>query len=140
MTSEATTQRSPASGEPAAAVPTDRLRHLVPVLLSTLLTLLALAPVAYVVNRNLPPRLATVDLQMLVDEEQKRTFDVIGQGGELSDEQRAVAQQLTIDFARKLSATVDAIGQDCGCVIVNKAALLGGMAVDYTDQVRTRLK
>ena len=140
MTSEATTQRSPASGEPAAAVPTDRLRHLVPVLLSTLLTLLALAPVAYVVNRNLPPRLATVDLQMLVDEEQKRTFDVIGQGGELSDEQRAVAQQLTIDFARKLSSTVDAIGQECGCVIVNKAALLGGMAVDYTDQVRTRLK
>lgn len=140
MTSEATHQPSPASGAPAAAVPPDRLRHVVPVLLSTLLTLLALAPVAYVVNRNLPPRLATVDLQALVDEEQKRTLDVIGQGGELSDEQRAVAQQLTIDFARKLSSTVDAIGQECGCVIVNKAALLGGMAVDYTDQVRTRLK
>ena len=140
MTSEAIPQPSPASGAPAAAVPPDRLRHVVPVLLSTLLTLLALAPVAYVVNRNLPPRLATVDLQALVDEEQKRTLDVIGQGGELSDEQRAVAQQLTIDFARKLSSTVDAIGQECGCVIVNKAALLGGMAVDYTDQVRTRLK
>lgn len=140
MTSEAIPQPSPANGAPAAAVPPDRLRHVVPVLLSTLLTLLALAPVAYVVNRNLPPRLATVDLQALVDEEQKRTLDVIGQGGELSDEQRAVAQQLTIDFARKLSSTVDAIGQECGCVIVNKAALLGGMAVDYTDQVRTRLK
>lgn len=140
MTSEAIPQPCPASGTPAAAVPPDRLRHLVQVLLSTLLTLLALAPVAYVVNRNLPPRLATVDLQALVDEEQKRTLDVIGQGGELSDEQRAVAQQITIDFARKLSATVDAIGQECGCVIINKAALLGGMAVDYTDQVRTRLK
>lgn len=140
MTSEAIPQPCPASGTPAAAVPPDRLRHVVPVLLSTLLTLLALAPVAYVVNRNLPPRLATVDLQALVDEEQKRTLDVIGQGGELSDEQRAVAQQITIDFARKLSATVDAIGQECGCVIINKAALLGGMAVDYTDQVRTRLK
>ena len=140
MTSEATTQRSPASGEPAAAVPPDRLRHLVPVLLSTLLTLLALAPVAYVVNRNLPPRMATVDLQALVDEEQKRTLDVIGQGGELSDEQRAVAQQLTVDFARKLSATVDALGQECGCFIVNKAALLSGVAIDYTDQVRARLK
>lgn len=140
MTSEATPKPCPASGAPAAAVPTDRLRHVVPVLLSTLLTLLALAPVAYVVNRNMPPRLATVDLQALVDEEQKRTFDVIGHNGELSDEQRAVAQQLTIDFARKLSSTVDAIGRECGCVIVNKAALLGGMAVDYTDQVRTRLK
>jgi hypothetical protein len=140
MTSEAIPQPSPASGAPAAAVPPDRLRHVVPVLLSTLLTLLALAPVAYVVNRNLPPRLATVDLQALVDEEQKRTLDVIGQGSELSDEQRAVAQQLTIEFARKLSSTVDAIGQECGCVIVNKAALLGGVAIDYTDQVRARLK
>lgn len=140
MTSETTSQPSPAGGEPAAAVPPDRLRHLVPVLLSTLLTLLALAPVAYVVNRNMPPRLATVDLQALVDEEQKRTLDVIGKGGELSDEQRAVAQQLTIEFARKLSGTVDAIGQECGCVIVNKAALLGGLAIDYTVQVRARLK
>ncbi len=140
MISEATTQRGPASGEPAAAVAPDRLRHVVPVLLSTLLTLLALAPVAYVVNRNLPPRLATVDLQALVDEEQKRTLDVIGKGGELSDEQRAVAQQLTVDLARKLSCTVDALGRECGCVIVNKAALLGGVAIDYTDQVRARLK
>ena len=99
-----------------------------------------LAPVAYVVNRKLPPRLATVDLQALVDEEQKRTLDVIGKGGELSDEQRAVAQQLTVDFARKLSSTVDALGQECGCVIINKAALLGGVAIDYTDQVRARIR
>ncbi len=140
MTSEAIPQPEPQTVTVAAAVQPDRLRHVVPVLLSTLLTLLALAPVAYVVNRNLPPRLATVDLQALVDEEQKRTLDVIGKGGELSDEQRAVAQQLTIDFARKLSSTVDAIGQECGCVIVNKAALLGGLAIDYTDQVRARLK
>ncbi len=140
MTSEAPPQTGTGGTQTVEAIRPDRLRHVVPVLLSTLLTLLALAPVAYVVNRNLPPRMATVDLQALVDEEQKRTLDVIGQGGELSDEQRAVAQQLTVDFARKLSATVDAIGQECGCVIVNKAALLSGVAIDYTDQVRARLK
>ena len=57
-----------------------------------------------------------------------------------ADEQRAVAQKLTIDFAKKLSATVDALGQECNCVIVNKAALLGGVTIDYTDQVRARMK
>jgi len=140
MTSEAPPQTDPGGTQPAAVVRPDRLRQVVPVLLSTLLTLLVLAPVAYVVNRKLPPRLATVDLQALVDEEQKRTLDVIGKGGELSDEQRAVAQQLTVDFARKLSSTVDALGQECGCVIINKAALLGGVAIDYTDQVRARIR
>lgn len=140
MTSEAPPQTDPGGTQPAAVVRPDRLRQVVPVLLSTLLTLLVLTPVAYVVNRKLPPRLATVDLQALVDEEQKRTLDVIGKGGELSDEQRAVAQQLTVDFARKLSSTVDALGQECGCVIINKAALLGGVAIDYTDQVRARIR
>lgn len=140
MTSEAPPQTDPGGTQPAAVVRPDRLRQVVPVLLSTLLTLLVLAPVAYVVNRKLPPRLATVDLQALVEEEQKRTLDVIGKGGELSDEQRAVAQQLTVDFARKLSSTVDALGQECGCVIINKAALLGGVAIDYTDQVRARIR
>mgnify|MGYP003475869078 FL=1 len=140
MTSEAPPQTDPGGTQPAAVVRPDRLRQVVPVLLSTLLTLLVLAPVAYVVNRKLPPSLATVDLQALVDEEQKRTLDVIGKGGELSDEQRAVAQQLTVDFARKLSSTVDALGQECGCVLITKAALLGGVAIDYTDQVRARIR
>ena len=124
----------------AASPATDRMRYVIPALLSTLLTLVALAPVAYAINRNMPPRVATVDLQVLVDEDQKRTLDVIGKGGDVTDEQRAVAQKLTIDFAKKLSATVDALGQECNCVIVNKAALLGGVTIDYTDQVRARMK
>ncbi|QPN33239.1 hypothetical protein [Diaphorobacter sp. JS3051] len=124
----------------AAAPAADRMRYVIPAVLSTLLTLVALAPVAYVINRNMPARVATVDLQVLVEEDQKRTLDVIGKGGDVTDEQRAVAQKLTIDFAKKLSATVDALGQECNCVIVNKAALLGGVTIDYTDQVRARMK
>ncbi|WP_231113352.1 hypothetical protein [Pandoraea pnomenusa] len=124
----------------AAAPAADRLRYVIPAVLSTLLTLVALAPVAYSINRNMPPRVATVDLQALVEEDQKRTLEVIGKGGDVTDEQRAVAQKLTIDFAKKLSNTVDALGQECHCVIVNKAALLGGVTIDYTDQVRARMK
>ncbi len=142
MTTEPTTTptpETPAQAEVAAPTP-DRMRYVIPAVLSTFLTLVALAPVAYVINRNMPARVATVDLQVLVEEDQKRTLDVIGKGGDVTDEQRAVAQKLTIDFAKKLSATVDALGQECNCVIVNKAALLGGVTIDYTDQVRARMK
>ncbi|WP_459203439.1 hypothetical protein ACQVRV_00235 (plasmid) [Ralstonia pseudosolanacearum] len=118
----------------------DRLRIAVPALLSAFVTLLALAPMGYVLYRNMPPRLATVDLQLLVEEDQKRMLDVLGKAGDVTDEQRATAEKLTVDFAKKLSATVDELGKECGCVIVNKAALLGGITIDYTDQVRTRIK
>lgn len=140
MTTEPTTNLTPEQQPVAAAPAADRLRYVIPAVLSTLLTLVALAPVAYSINRNMPPRVATVDLQALVEEDQKRTLEVIGKGGDVTDEQRAVAQKLTIDFAKKLSNTVDALGQECHCVIVNKAALLGGVTIDYTDQVRARMK
>ncbi len=142
MTTEPNTNPTPETPAPAeaAAPAADRMRYVIPAVLSTLLTLVALAPVAYVINRNMPARVATVDLQVLVEEDQKRTLDVIGKGGDVTAEQRAVAQKLTIDFAKKLSNTVDALGQECHCVIVNKAALLGGVTIDYTDQVRARMK
>lgn len=140
MTTEPTTNPTPEAPAQTVAAAPDRMRYVIPAVLSTLLTLVALAPVAYVINRNMPPRVATVDLQALVEEDQKRTLEVIGKGGEVTDEQRAVAQKLTIDFAKKLSSTVDALGQECHCVIVNKAALLGGVTIDYTDQVRARMK
>lgn len=111
------------------------------VLSSVLVTLLALAPVAFMAYRAMPPRVASVDLQLLVEEEQKRTIDVLsGSAGAVSDEQRQALQKLTEDFARRLSLAVDAVGGECRCVIVNKAALLGGAAIDYTDAVRDRIK
>ncbi len=110
-------------------------------LVAVFLTLLALAPVGYAAYRSMPPRVATVDLQKLVEEEQKRTMDVISsKGGSVTDDQRAAVERLTTDFAKKLSSTVDDIGAECRCVIVNKAALLGGVTVDYTDTVRDRMK
>ncbi len=72
MTTEPNTNPTPETPAPAeAAVPAaDRMRYVIPAVLSTLLTLVALAPVAYVINRNMPARVATVDLQVLVEEDQ----------------------------------------------------------------------
>lgn len=124
----------------ATAAQPDRFRYAIPVVLSTFLTLLTLAPVAYVMWRNMPARVATVDLQKLVEENEKRVLAVLGKGENITLEQRAAVEALAVDFAKKISLAVDAIGADCHCVIVNKAALLGGLTVDYTDQVRARLQ
>lgn len=118
----------------------DLIRIGMLVVLSTFFTLIVLSPVAYVVHRNLPPHIATVDLQMLVEENQDRVMKVIAGGSEVSDAQRQVAEKLAVDFARRLSDGVHLLAEDCRCVIVNKAALLGGDAVDYTDQLRERLR
>lgn len=118
----------------------DWIGAAVPVVLSIFLTLLVLAPIGYIAWRNLPVRVVTVDLQALVEEDQKHLLEVLGKDGEVTDEQRSAANKLAADFAKKLSATVDELGQECHCVIINKAALLGGVAVDYTDLVRDRMK
>lgn len=110
------------------------------VMVSVLVTLLVLTPVAYMAYRAMPPRIASVDLQLLVEEDQQRTVEVLnGSAGAVSEEQRRALQKLTEDFARRLSAAVDAVGDECRCVIVNKAALLGGATIDYTDAVRERI-
>ena len=110
-------------------------------LVASLITLLALAPVGYALVKNMPPRIATVDLQKLVEEEQDRALAGIGKGGqEGSDPQRAAAELRMVEFAKRLSASVDSIGLECHCVLVNKAALLGGVTVDYTPMVRERLR
>ena len=107
-------------------------------LVSTVFTLIALAPVAYSIYKHTPPQVATVDLQKLVEEDQKRLLDLIGVGG--SSDKQALADKMTADFAKKLSVVVDELGKECHCVVINKAALLAGTATDYTDIVRERIK
>ena len=116
-----------------------RSDHVMIVLTSVLVTLLALAPIGFMAYRSRPPSIATVDLQKLVEEEEKRTIAALGSGQNISAEQRATLEKLTIDFAKRLSSSIDALGAECKCVIVNKAALLGGVTIDYTDLVRERM-
>lgn len=118
-----------------------RKEHIIVVVVSVLATLLLLTPVAYSAYRAIPPRVATVDLQKLIEDEQRRTIEILSKSnGVVSEEQRNAIAKLTEDFAKKLSAAVDEVGETCQCVIVNKAALLSGNTVDYTDAVRERIK
>lgn len=114
--------------------------HAVVVVLSVFFTLLALAPVGVMVSRHLPREVATVDLQRLVEEEQQHAIDLLRKGSGPVQDQREAVEKQTVQFARRLSAIVDTLGSECHCVIINKAALLGGAATDYTDLVRERVR
>ena len=42
-------------------------------------------------------------------------------------------------YAPRLSAALDQLGTQCGCVVVNKAAVLAGDAPDLTDLIAKRI-
>lgn len=111
------------------------------VLASVLATMVALSPVAYMAYKAMPPKVVSVDLQRLVEDEQKKTIDLLSSSnGVINDEQREKIARQSTEFAKKLSEGIEQIGAECKCVIVNKAALLGGEAPDYTDIVRDLVK
>lgn len=117
-----------------------RKENIIVVVSAVLLTLLALAPVAYKAYQALPPHVAQVDLQKLVEEEQQQTIAFLEKGGNVTEEQRAGFEKRTVAFAKALSGQIDQLGTECKCVIVNKAAVLGGSVIDYTDLIRQRMK
>lgn len=140
MTTEVGTPVRQGGADAGGHTDSPMMRYLVQAVVSTFLTLCVLAPVAYVMSRNWPLPTATVDLQALVEENQQRVIKVLGAPDEASEAKQQVAEAMTVAFAKKLSASVEALAQDCGCVLINRAALLGGSAIDYTDQLRERLK
>lgn len=112
------------------------------VMLSVCLSLVALAPVGFVIYRHLPGQVGTIDPQVVIDENQRAMLTQMGATPVgMSDAQAQQAAKTTGEFAKRLSAAVDQIAQDCRCILVNKAALLGtGNAVDYTDDLRQKMR
>lgn len=128
------------AGAPARAA-APLLGLLATALLASCISLLALAAPAYLLWRQAPPPLATLDLQRLVEEDQQRQLARLATEPDSAPERRrALAENMSADFARRLSAGVAQLGQECGCVLVNKAALLAGPATDYTALLRQRLQ
>jgi len=111
------------------------------VMVSICLTMLVMLPVFVMVYRQLPPQLATVDLQKIIEEDQSRIVNLLGSSaGNLSEQGRLQNEQMATDFARRLTSNIEQIGAECHCILINKAALLSGNAVDYTDLLMERMK
>lgn len=119
----------------------DIAGYVAPVLISSIVTLLALAPVLYVRLAHLPKPVAIVDLQQLVVLGQQRYLDRRSVQAAASIPDVSTATAASAEFARDLSAAVIELGATCKCVLVNKAAVLNSDAItDYTDQLRDKLK
>lgn len=145
-------QSSPAVDPAPAAAPTTRspvrrdwMRHVTLILASSLVTLAVIGPLLYTTSAHRAAPVATIDLQKLVEAAQARQLAAFraSHGAQAvpsaSDAQAAVDD--TARFARELSVAVDTLGRTCGCVLVNKAAILNTEVVaDYTDTLRTQLK
>ena len=141
----------PEALDPTREASNDTVSHIQPrasmqslaltVMLTTLFTLVCLAPLAYTAYRHRPAAVAVVDLQKLVEEDRQRTFAALGKtaNGVASEEQRSAYLKSTTDFAHKLEVAIDVVAKQCRCVLVNKAAVLGGESLDYTDGVRSQL-
>ncbi|MBU9193041.1 TrbI F-type domain-containing protein [Burkholderia gladioli] len=78
-----------------------------------------------------------VDVQKLISDEQEALLKTFNNGDpvHMTDDAKNKATQHAGDYAKRLSAALDQLGAECGCVVVNKAAVLAGAAPDLTDQV-----
>lgn len=74
------------------------------------------------VHTHPSPRLVRVDMGSLF-EEQKKAFGDRIKPGMSEPEQKALLQSAT-DYAGRLEAAVTELAKECGCAIVNSAAIL----------------
>jgi hypothetical protein len=80
---------------------------------------------------NMPPTLAVVDVMELTIEYNKKIQD--------SSKDNDSKSRAVMEFAMTLSKEVDALADDCKCVLVNKAAVLSRDVPDFTSTLRKRL-
>ncbi|CAM0776424.1 hypothetical protein [Acinetobacter beijerinckii] len=112
-------------------------------LISSLITI----PGLYIVKQG-QTKIGVVDVQALIMEHEKKVTQQLyaNQGAYQSSDavslNSGVVEQQTKQFIQKMEASIDDINKNCGCVLINKAALLTqtGKVSDYTQTVREALE
>ncbi|MDN7430809.1 TrbI F-type domain-containing protein [Burkholderia sp. AU45388] len=82
-----------------------------------------------------------VDVQKLISDEQETLLKTFNNGDlvHMTDDAKNKATQHAGDYAKRLSVALDQLGAQCGCVVINKAAVLAGDAPDLTDLIAKRI-
>lgn len=122
----------------------DILNILTNAIVTAIILLLVVSPVAYSIYKRLPKPIAVVDVQKLMQEhESSMLVQLQANNGSVTDQQRQLYNQSSLMFAQKLSFAVEQLGKDCQCILVNKAALLTSTEsgiIDYTATLRESIK
>lgn len=120
------------------------LNSILIVFMSAFFTLLCLAPVGYLMYKKVPKPVGVIDIQGLVTENQRDIVAAFSGGEYLSEEEKMASLRKAEEWTAKLNNAVEKVSNDCGCVLINKAAVLTdakkGVMVDYTDKVRELAK
>ena len=117
------------------------------VIATALISLLVTFPGLYLVKKS-QVKVGVVDVQaLLVEHEKKVTQQLYANQGLYQNSDAAslnsgAVEEQTKQFLLKLEGSIDEINNNCGCVLINKAALLtqSGNVVDYTQKVREALE
>ncbi|WP_175914494.1 TrbI F-type domain-containing protein [Burkholderia metallica] len=111
-------------------------------IVSVAASLLLGAPLVYCwTQRDRVAPVVVVDVQKLISDEQETLLKTFNNGDpvHMTDDAKNKATQHAGDYAKRLSAALDQLGTQCGCVVVNKAAVLAGDAPDVTDLIARRI-
>ena len=117
------------------------------VIATALISLLVTFPGLYLVKKS-QVKIGVVDVHaLLVEHEKKVTQQLYANQGLYQNSDAAslnsgAVEEQTKQFLLKLEGSIDDINNNCGCVLINKAALLtqSGNVVDYTQKVREALE
>ncbi|KWF83478.1 hypothetical protein WL94_23920 [Burkholderia cepacia] len=111
-------------------------------IVSVCASLLLAAPLVYCwTQRERVAPVVVVDVQKLISDEQETLLKTFNNGDpvHMTDDAKNNATQHAGDYAKRLSTALDQLGTQCGCVVVNKAAVLAGDAPDLTDLIARRI-
>jgi len=102
-------------------------------------SLLILAYHHFYVSKTMPPRIVSLDLPEIIEIKQLQTSLTLLQGG--AGEQNAVSVYNEVTaFGKTLETEVRRMQDDCDCILVVRAAVVGGNRTDdYTDVMKDRM-
>lgn len=122
----------------------NMLNSMILVVFSALLTLLCASPVGFLLYKKIPKPVGVIDLQAIVMENQREITAAFTSSEYISEEQKSASIARAQAFTTKLNDAVEKKAEDCGCVLVNKAAVLTeareGIMIDYTNDIRKMVK
>lgn len=94
---------------------------------------------AYHVAFYTPPvKIATIDIEAVIEAKQLQFAEIVARPG-ASDADRDRALSMVDAIGPELNAAVTDLVNQCGCLLLVKAAVVGQAAVDFTEQLKTRL-
>jgi hypothetical protein len=114
------------------------LRDVVLVAVSVFISLVFLVGNNWLLSIN-QPRYAVIDVQDVYGEKQKEFSQIILKKGTTEDD-RQKAVDMAQRFGKNLDAVLKTVTKECGCILLNKSALVTPEVYkDYTQEVKARL-